>query len=428
MIPVGVLSSYAQAAAGGLAPEFIGWAGSPGNASDYTFTDVPIGNDSSDRMLVLGLAARTGSPILVTGLKVNGLTVAPDFDTEAATSTVAFARVKTSGTTATFVLTLSAAGVRAGMAVWSIPSNVRVEDTDFYTTIDGTAHYHEAVATIPNGGFGIGFSYGHSTTAVSGDDAFLGTDIESGLRLSGCSSTTPGQFLVSRTAQYPALGVATYSDSGSAIDPVAIPGMIWRVNPALLGTVSDPIASWSTFAQADTAKQPVVTQDGSFKYAAFEGGDTLLQSGNQGLSTDQTMFAVVRVPTAAARTVVGASSGTGVRLALSSTLQASMAAHGGDFAAALSAETATTDTWCVVSGRFKTAVSLESRLNANPISSVNTTTVTTQDRFNQLNGNAGGAGTTPMDIAEAWNFRRALTNSEWDGVVSYLMTKYGIGA
>ncbi len=30
------------------------------------------------------------------------------------------------------------------------------------------------------------------------------------------------------------------------------------------------------------------------------------------------------------------------------------------------------------------------------------------------------------DVAEAWHFNHALPDAEWDGVIAYLMSKYGI--
>lgn len=201
---------------------------------------------------------------------------------------------------------------------------------------------------------------------------------------------------------------------------------LWSVSGDTLGAVLDPIPSWGNFAQSDALKQPVVAQDGGVKYAQFDGTKYLDHGPTRySLNSDQTMFAVVRVPTVAARTVIGASTGTGVALGFTPSLQARLYAHGGDWATTNTVDSASTGEWCIISGRYVRGTSFEARLNNGATSFTPTTTLSTPDRRNVLGGNSGTAHAA-MDIAEALNFNRALTGGEWLSVVNFLMNKYGI--
>lgn len=213
----------------------------------------------------------------------------------------------------------------------------------------------------------------------------------------------------------------------SAIDPSSLSGRLWNAPNSALGADGAAISSWADglFVQADAAKQPVVATLGGVKCASFDGGDILTEAGAAyHLSSNQTMFAVVRPGSSTGgRYAIGVTSGIGVTLGMDA-LKAKLGSWAGDWAAAQSAA-GTLNAWTVISGRYVRGVSLSARLNDAAPVAVATTTQSSTDRRNQLGGNAGSASWIG-GIAEAWNFSRDLSDTEWAGVIAFLKAQYSI--
>ena len=212
--------------------------------------------------------------------------------------------------------------------------------------------------------------------------------------------------------------------SVATVDPATVSGALWSVQGADL--TSGAISAWgSRFVQTDPEKQPTVDTLDGIKCAYFDGTEMLTNTGMYYLGTAQTMFAVVRPGFSTGhKYAIGLTSGSGVTLGVNN-LKARQGAWGGDWAYDESADSAALNGWCVISGRYVPGTSFAARMNLDTPTTTATTTMATQDRRNQLGGNAGAVSWIG-GIAEAWNFDAALSDDDWAGIVAHLMSKYAL--
>lgn len=208
------------------------------------------------------------------------------------------------------------------------------------------------------------------------------------------------------------------------VDPATVSGALWSVQGADL--TSGAISAWgSRFVQTDPAKQPTVDTLDGIKCAYFDGTEMLTHTGTYYLGSSQTMFAVVRPGFSTGhKYVVGVDIGTGVTLGVNN-LKARQGAWGGDWGYDESDDSATLNSWCVISGRYVIGTSFSARMNLDTPNTTATTTSATSDRRNQLGGHNGTASWVG-GIAEAWNFNTALSDDTWAGIVAHLLGKYNL--
>lgn len=402
------------------------------NVASITFPSVDLGPEFEGRQLLVAVGGQTtGTTGQVSRVTVGGTRFDPDKQITANRGVVSIWRGKAVGTVADIVVTGAATFYDASIAVYALPPSSVI-----FSTYEGAS-----VGTLVTGspsGTTVAAATAYEDTSLMRPTDIVVTDAVHNLRAAYGHTTSSDTFTWSYgniSNAYTRFAAVAYEEAQpeTIIYPDEIPGLrFWLDGADLVGDEGDPIATWSGhggaygMSQTDTLKQPTVTYIDGFKAANFNGTHYLENTSVRGLDNNQTVIIVSRGGSSIGSTdrwLWGVSSGTGFAVAHRSTSAVRPTMYGGDWANSTWPSQPLL-TWGIRAGRFWSAQSLESRLNdGTPLLST-TTTVTTQDRWNHIGGNAQAASYVGQ-IVEVIQYNRALSDTEWDGVTRYLMNKYG---
>ena len=212
--------------AGRVTRSFCATASSGANASSYTFSGHSIGSAATDRIVVAAVSwTAFADGVTTSGVTIDGITATAiavgNSDTGATASresSLWAARVP-AGTTADVVVTLSASGIRCGIATYAIYGARQL--TPFATSTDTDDSNPATLSVVtPFGGVFIGTSMANDTSTAVTTGATEDSDFQVGAETQGMT-TFSLQALTTQT-------VATSSTwSGAAPDRFCAAGASW---------------------------------------------------------------------------------------------------------------------------------------------------------------------------------------------------------
>ncbi len=208
-----MLGFFASALSASVSPT-VTYQGSAADTADlttYTFASQPIGTASASRRVVVAIHTRTATISTVT---IGGVSATLDRDYNLSNNRVTIASaVVPTGTTASVVVTFTAAGTRCGIGVWSLSSGSPTGQTATGSgtttaacTVTTVAGQVVIAATTENGTVG-------TTVAWTGATERYDQTLETDLGQSGADTVAAGTST--------AISAAFSSTTGSIIAAVA---------------------------------------------------------------------------------------------------------------------------------------------------------------------------------------------------------------
>jgi hypothetical protein len=168
--------------------DFLESASDTNDLTEYTFAGVSLGTASADRLIVVGIAARSVSSTTISSVTIGGVTatVATSGSGAGSKAAIAYATVPT-GATGDIVVTFSGAHVRCGIGVWRI-TGASTTPTDTFTSVTVV---RSGTVTIAAGGAALAVCYQNtSATDWTGATEEWDTPSELNASYSGAKKTS----------------------------------------------------------------------------------------------------------------------------------------------------------------------------------------------------------------------------------------------